>query len=84
MLIGPAVAGVRNVLGAAGAAGSVERVVMTSSVGAVAGDHWERGPGHVFTEADWNQSATETFLPYHRHGSARHFLPHGVLQLRVL
>ena len=69
-LLRPAVRGVENVLNAASAAGSVERVVMTSSVGAVVGDHWERGRDHVFTEADWNQSATSTFLPYHRWGRA--------------
>lgn len=44
----------------------MKRVVMTSSVGAVVGDHWERGAHHVYTEDDWNQTATETFLPYHR------------------
>ena len=65
-LIVPAVKGVEHVLAAADAAGSVQRVVMTSSVGAVVGNHWERGRHHVFTEADWNQTATTTFLPYHR------------------
>ena len=68
-LIGPAVRGVENVLSAVEAAGSVERVVMTSSVGAVVGDHWERGRDHIFTEADWNLTATQSFLPYHRRGA---------------
>ena len=66
MVIRPAVSGVENVLRAVDEAPSVERVVMTSSVGAVVGHHWERGRDHVYTEADWNQTATETFLPYHR------------------
>ncbi len=66
LVIRPAVAGVENVLAAASRAGGVRRVVMTSSVAAVVGDHWERGRDHVFTEADWNLTATETRLPYHR------------------
>jgi nucleoside-diphosphate-sugar epimerase len=65
-VIRPAVSGVENVLSAVDRTPGVERVVMTSSVGAVVGDHWERGPHHTYTEADWNQTATETFLPYHR------------------
>ena len=65
-MIRPAVAGVENVLAAVARAGGVRRVVVTSSVGAVVGDHWERGRHHVFTEADWNLTATETHLPYHR------------------
>ena len=65
-VIRPAVSGVENVLRAVDESPSVERVVMTSSVGAVVGHHWERGRDHVYTEADWNQTATETFLPYHR------------------
>lgn len=70
LVIGPAVAGVENVLGAVRAAGGVRRVVMTSSVAAVVGDHWERGQHHVFTEADWNLTATATHLPYHRSRAA--------------
>lgn len=67
MLIRPAVSGVENVLRAVNESRSVDRVMLTSSVAAIVGDHWERGRGHVFTEADWNQSATQCFLPYHRH-----------------
>lgn len=66
MVIRPAVSGVENVLRAVNSEPSVERVVLTSSVAAVVGDHWERGREHVYTEADWNQTATQTFLPYHR------------------
>jgi nucleoside-diphosphate-sugar epimerase len=79
-LLVPAVKGVEHVLAAADAAGSVQRVVMTSSVGAVVGDHWERGRRHVFTEADWNTTATATFLPYHRWGSW--LVPAGMYCLR--
>ena len=67
MLIRPAVSGVENVLRAVNEAPSVERVVLTSSVAAIVGDHWEQGRDHVYTEADWNRSATQSFLPYHRH-----------------
>ncbi|KAK9839285.1 hypothetical protein WJX81_005644 [Elliptochloris bilobata] len=66
LVIRPAVAGVENVLASVAKSGSVRRVVMTSSVAAVVGDHWERGRHHVFTEADWNLTAAETHLPYHR------------------
>ena len=66
MVIRPAVSGVENVLRAVGETPSVERVVLTSSVAAIVGDHWERGRNHVYTEADWNQTATQSFLPYHR------------------
>ena len=69
-VIRPAVSGVENVFRAVDESPSVERVVMTSSVGAVVGHHWERGRDHVYTEADWNQTATETFLPYHRYVAA--------------
>ena len=27
--------------------------------------HGERGLGHVFSESDWGQGATEDYLPYH-------------------
>jgi hypothetical protein len=74
-VIGPAIKGVENVLSAVEQTPSVDRVVMTSSVGAVVGDHYERGPNHVFTEADWNQTATETFLPYHRQAFMMHQPP---------
>jgi len=53
-LIRPAVDGTRRVLRAAAEAGSVKRVVMTSSVAAVAFGHTD-GHDKVRTEADWSQ-----------------------------
>ena len=71
-VIGPAVSGVENVLMAVNKTPLVQRVVLTSSVAAVVGDHWEKGRDHVYTEADWNQTATQTFLPYHRRALVMH------------
>jgi len=66
LLLDPAVKGTEAVLAAASRAGTVKKVVVTSSVAAVFSDAWEKGRGHVFTAADWNEVATETFHPYHR------------------
>lgn len=63
-LIKPAVFGTENVLNAVNAAGTVRRVVLTASTAAVFTDAFERGEGHVFTEKDWNISATPTKFPY--------------------
>jgi dihydroflavonol-4-reductase len=52
-VIGPAVDGARRVLEAAAASGTVKRVVMTSSVAAVAFGH-PRGEEKVRTESDWS------------------------------
>ena len=60
-IVDPAVQGTRNVLSAALEAG-VDRVVVTSSIAAVMDD--TRPPDHVFTEADWNESATLESSPY--------------------
>ena len=65
-LIEPAVSGVEHVLAAVNAAGSVRAVVLTSSFAAIVGDNWERGREHSYTEADWDESATDTWLPYAR------------------
>lgn len=64
MLIKPAVMGTENVLRSVNATPSVERVIITSSTAAVFTDGTERGEGHVFTEADWNLTATPTLFPY--------------------
>lgn len=63
-LVGPAVSGVEAVLGAVTRAGDAEAVVVTSSIVAMLGDNWEHGPDHVLTEADWDKSASESYLPY--------------------
>ena len=60
-LIGPAVGGATRVLQASAASGTVKRVVMTSSVAAVAFGHTD-GNGTVRTEADW--SVAENCEPY--------------------
>ena len=53
-VIGPAVDGTKRVLAAAAAThGGVKRVVLTSSVAAVAYGHADRGD-RVFTEDDWS------------------------------
>ncbi len=52
----PAVRGTLNVLAAVSQAGTVERVVMTSSVVAAMGGPHHADQSHVVTEADWNVS----------------------------
>ncbi len=64
LLIKPAVMGTENVLNCVNATACVERVVVTSSTAAVFTDGTERGEGHVFTEADWNITATPVKFPY--------------------
>jgi hypothetical protein len=32
---------------------TIQRVVISSSIAAVAADNWERGRDHTFTESDW-------------------------------
>lgn len=69
-LIKPALAGVENVLTTALSISSLEKVVLTSSVAAVAGSKTKMPPGHRYSEADWNSVATETYLPYNRSAPA--------------
>src|SRR5580692_5452091 len=54
-LVDPAVQGTRNVLVACKAAGSVRRVVLTSSMAAVTD---EPESDHLLTESDWNTRST--------------------------
>lgn len=61
-LVDPAVKGTRNVLAAAARAGTVKRVVLTSSVAAITD---EPGGDHVLTEADWNVKSTLDRNPYY-------------------
>lgn len=64
LLIKPAVMGTENVLTCVNATPSVQRVVVTSSTAAVFTDGTERGRDYVFTEADWNMTATPQKFPY--------------------
>ncbi|RMH42973.1 MAG: NAD-dependent epimerase/dehydratase family protein [Deltaproteobacteria bacterium] len=61
-IIDPAVKGTENVLRAIERAGTVKRVGLTSSIAAI--QSTERRPGHVYTEADWNEDATVKTNPY--------------------
>ena len=54
LVIQPALDGVRHVVAAIEKSGTVDTLVLTSSMSAVLGDNWERGQGHVYTEDDWN------------------------------
>lgn len=61
-LVRPAVEGTRGVLEACRAAGTVRRVVVTSSMAAVTDAPDEH---HVLTEADWNTASSLTRNPYY-------------------
>lgn len=65
-LIEPALEGTLNVLDAVQKSGSVKKVVLTSSVAAIAGDNadLQRTPQGLFTEADWNTSSSAHYQPY--------------------
>lgn len=66
LLIKPAVFGVENVLTSALDTPSLEKVVVTSSVGAVVGSKKKLSQHHLHDEADWNEEAAEDFQPYSR------------------
>jgi dihydroflavonol-4-reductase len=61
-LVDPAVMGTGNVLNACERAGSVTRVVVTSSMAAVTD---EPDSGHTLTEADWNAKSSLDRNPYY-------------------
>lgn len=61
-LIRPAVAGTREVLAACARAGTVKRVILTSSMAAIT-DEPERG--RILTEADWNEKSSLSRNPYY-------------------
>lgn len=61
-LVDPAVAGTRTVLEAAKAAGTVTRVVLTSSMAAITD---EPDGGRLLSEDDWNTKSTLTRNPYY-------------------
>jgi len=66
MIIEPAIRGTENVLEAANRAGTVRRVVLTSSVAAVLGDSAdiEAIEGDIFDESNWNQSSSDSYQEY--------------------
>lgn len=39
-------------------------VVLTSSLAAISAEFTERGPGHVYTEADWTTNFCDLEEPY--------------------
>ena len=61
-LVDPAVNGTREVLGACARAGTVTRVVLTSSMAAITD---EPENGRCLTEADWNEKSSLTRNPYY-------------------
>lgn len=65
-LVDPALEGTHNVLNAATRAGSIERVVLTSSCVAIYGDNTDvaAAPGGRLTESVWNTSSSLTHGPY--------------------
>lgn len=65
-LIDPALKGTQNVLGAATRSGSVKKVVLTSSVGAVHGDAIDMKEKGLteFTEEEFNDTSTVSHQPY--------------------
>eukprot|EP00879_Flechtneria_rotunda_P006549 GHRR01006882.1.p1 GENE.GHRR01006882.1~~GHRR01006882.1.p1 ORF type:complete len:281 (+),score=71.49 GHRR01006882.1:761-1603(+) len=63
-MIKPAIFGTENVLHSVNKTPTVRQVVFTASIVSVWGDPHERGKGHVFTENDWNITATPKSSPY--------------------
>jgi nucleoside-diphosphate-sugar epimerase len=63
-MIRPAVFGTENVLASVSRTPSVRAVVLTASTVCVWSDPTERGRGHVFTEDDWNATASASTYPY--------------------
>lgn len=65
-LVRPALEGTRHVLASVNATASVRRVVLTSSVAALLGDHRDAGsvPGNRLDESFWNETSSETHQPY--------------------
>ena len=61
-IVDPAVNGTRNVLESIRAAGTVKRLVLTSSVAAIL--DLERPLDHVYTESDWNETVPLRAEPY--------------------
>ena len=66
LLVEPALIGVDNVLNTALGVPTLEKVVVTSSVAAVAGSCEAVPPEYLYSERDWNRVATDQYLPYNR------------------
>ncbi len=66
-LLEPALQGVRNVLTTVNATSSVERVVLTSTIGAIFGDYRDvlDMPGQTLSEAFFNTTSSLDHNPYH-------------------
>ncbi|KAJ9138085.1 Cinnamyl-alcohol dehydrogenase [Pleurostoma richardsiae] len=66
-MVEPALEGTRNVLASVNETESVKRVVMTSTIGAIAGDYSDLMgmKDHILSEAYWNESSTVKHNPYH-------------------
>ena len=66
-LIDPAINGTRNVLETVNRTASVNRVVMTSTIGAIFGDYADvrQMKDEILTEEYWNTSSTAETYPYH-------------------
>jgi len=62
-LIEPALEGTKNVLRSVDRAGTVKKVVLTSSVAAVSGVS-KMKEGYIFSESDWNTDGTPETEPY--------------------
>lgn len=60
-LVEPAVTGAVGVVQSVARVGGVRRIVFTSSSSAITD---EPEPGHVYTEADWNEKSTTSRNPY--------------------
>lgn len=62
-IVDVAVLGTRNVIRGVLSSGTVRSVVQTSSIAAIGSD--DKPPDHVFTETDWNTTATLERSPYY-------------------
>jgi len=57
-VVDPAVEGTKNVIKEAAQAKTVKRVILTASMASICGNQVELDPSHIWTENDWNESAT--------------------------